>query len=165
MPAYHGKQAVEHAVFGLVDGGEDTGYDDDGENVRYVEDNAQQLLAFDVLAGEYTCKNERQREGNHCNYHDQQNGVLHGADEIGVVNERLEVFKGHKGLGGRIGSTLKQRHTEHVQRGDNHEDDEQNHSGCNAKHNETAASLVLFHVLSSFPSGMMGDKLSFCKGG
>lgn len=84
MPGKERENAVEHAVLGLVDGGEDAGDDDDGEDVRYVEDNTQQLLALYVLTGEDARKEERQREGYHSNDHDQQNGVLHGADKVGI---------------------------------------------------------------------------------
>ena len=44
--------AVQHTIFRLVDGRENTGDDDHRQDVGDVEDDAEKVLPFDLLPGE-----------------------------------------------------------------------------------------------------------------
>ena len=90
--------------FRLIDGREDAGDDDHRQDVGDVEDDAKKVLAFDLLPGEDGGKYQCKGEGDQGDRYHQQDHILHGADELGVPQQMLEVFKPHKGLVGRIGT-------------------------------------------------------------
>ena len=74
-------------------------------------------FCFDLLPGEDGGKYQCKGEGDQGDRYHQQDHILHGADELGVPQQMLEVFKPHKGLVGRIGTPLIQTHAEHVEVG------------------------------------------------
>ena len=45
------------------------------------------------FAGQDGCKHQRKRKGDDGNDHHQQDHVLHGADELGVLQQMLKVFQ------------------------------------------------------------------------
>ena len=55
------------------------------------------------------------RKGDDGNDHHQQDHVLHGADELGVLQQMLKIFQPDKGFVWRVGSTLIQAHAEHIE--------------------------------------------------
>lgn len=84
--------AVQHAVFRLIDGREDAGDDDHRQDVGDVEDDAEKVLAFDLLPGEDGGKHQCKGEGDQGDRYHQQDHILHGADELGVPQQMLEVL-------------------------------------------------------------------------
>ena len=75
----------------------------------------------------------------------QQDHILHGADELGVLQQMLEVFKPHKGLVGRIGTPLIQTHAEHVEGGQDHKEEKQDGSRCHTEEYEPFAAFIRSH--------------------
>ena len=71
--------------------------------------------------------------------------ILHGADELGVPQQMLEVFKPHKGLVGRIGTPLIQTHAEHVEGGQDHKEEKQDGSRCHTEEYEPFAAFIRSH--------------------
>ena len=137
--------AVQHAVFRLIDGREDAGDDDHRQDVGDVEDDAEKVLAFDLLPGEDGGKYQCKGEGDQGDRYHQQDHILHGADELGVPQQMLEVFKPHKGLVGRIGTPLIQTHAEHVEGGQDHKEEKQDGSRCHTEEYEPFAAFIRSH--------------------
>lgn len=130
--------------------GEDTGDDHHREDVGDVKDHAEEILPSDLLPGQDAGKHQRESKGDDGDDHDEEDGVLHGADELTVAEKHLEIFKAHKGLGGRVSAALKEGHAEYVQSGKNHKNKEQDRRGGDTQRDEPAASPVFLHMLSSF---------------
>lgn len=115
--------AVQHTVFRLIDGRENAGDDDHGKDIRDVEDDPEEILPFDLFAGQDGCKNQRKRKGNDGDHHHEQDHILHRADELGIFQQMLEVFQAHKRLIGRVGTPLIQAHAEHIEGRQDHKDE------------------------------------------
>ena len=81
---------------------------------------------------------------------DQQNRILHRDDKVGVLHELGKVLQSHEGLCGGICAPLIERHAEHIQGRDDHKDQKQDGSRCNAQEEKAATPLSFFHVLISF---------------
>ena len=89
--------AVQHAVFRLIDGREDAGDDDHRQDVGDVEDDPEEILPLDLFPGQNGCKHQRKGKGDDGHYHHQQDHILHGADELGILEQVLEILQAHKG--------------------------------------------------------------------
>ena len=123
---------VQHTVLRLINSGEDTGNNNNGQNIGDVEHHPEETLTLDLFFRQDICENQCQRHGDDCDHHDQQQGILHGTDKGGVLQQRRKIAQTHKGLLRGESAPLIKRHTENVDRRHDHEDDEQNHCRSNA---------------------------------
>src|SRR5699024_9579447 len=83
--------AVQHTVFGLVNGREDARDDDHRQDVGDVEHHPEKVLALDLFPRQDGGKDQRKGKGDEGDHHHQQDHVLHRADELGVTDQLLEV--------------------------------------------------------------------------
>ena len=84
-------------------------------------------------------------EGDQGDRYHQQDHILHGADELGVLQQVLEILQPHKGLVGRIGTPLIQTHAEHVEGGQDHKEEKQDGSRCHTEEYEPFAAFIRSH--------------------
>ena len=137
--------AVQHTVFRLIDGREDTGDDDYRQDVGDVEDDPEEILSLDLFPGQDGRKHQRKGKGDDGHYHHQQDHILHGADELGILEQVLEILQAHKGLVGRVGTALVQAHAEHVEGGQDHKEEKQDGSRCHTEEYEPFAAFIRSH--------------------
>ena len=90
---------------------------------------AQEAGADDLVLREDGREDDGDRHGDRGDDHQQQDRVLAGVDEVHVAGQRLEVLQSDEGLVAGEAAPLEERHTEHVERGNDHEDDEKNCGG------------------------------------
>ena len=120
---------------------------EDRQDVGDVEYDAEEVLSPQLLPGEDGRKHQCKCKGDDGDHHHQQDHVLHRADELRVVQQLPEVFQPYEGLVGGVGATLIQRHTEHVEGGQDHENKEQDGGRCNAQHQKPLAVFIFVHLV------------------
>ena len=127
-------------------GREDTGNNDNGENIGNVEHDPEEILTLQLFPGENARKNQSRSHGEHRDHDDQQQHVLHGPDKGGILHQHLEVLQANEHLIGVEGTALIQRKTEHVESRRHHENGKQNHGRCHAREDEARALEIAFHL-------------------
>ena len=157
LPQHHhrlagekGENAVEHPVFRLINGGEDASDNHHRKDVRDIEDDAEEVLSPDILPGEDGGKDDGKEKGDDGDSDDKKNGVLHGDDKLGILEECLEVRQSHKGLLGGVGPPLEEGHPEDVEGGQNHKEKIEDCGRGDAQEQKEAAALAGAHGITPF---------------
>ena len=140
------QNAVQQASVDVIDGGENTGDNDNGQNVGDVEYDPEEILALQLLTGKNASENQCGSHGEHSNHDNQQQHVLHGTDKVRILHQHLEILHTDKDFVGVEGAPLIQRQTEYIEGRHCHENDEQNHSRCHAREDKARALEIAFHL-------------------
>ena len=139
------QNGVQQTLVDVVDGGENTGDNDNRQNIGDVEHNPEEILALQLLAGQNAGKDQRGSHGEHGNHHDQQQHILHGANEGSIPQQHLEILQTDEGLLGIKGTPLEQRQTEHVESRCNHKNGKQHHGRYHAQCQECCTLEITSH--------------------
>ena len=140
---------VEKSAVGIVDRREDRRDDDYGQDIRDIEYNAEEILSFDLFAGE-DCREyqgERHRHDRHTD--DQQDCVLERTEEIGVLHQDLEIVESDKLFVVGVATPFVQRHFKDVESGNHHKDNKQYDCRCYTYGYENGSFFAFFHIHTS----------------
>mgnify|MGYP006924229673 CR=1 FL=1 len=93
-----GDQAVEHAVVRVINGAENGADNDHGQDIRNVEDHAEEILPLDLFPREDRRKYQGERKCNDGDNDDQQDRILEGLVKFRVRKQLLEIVQADKFL-------------------------------------------------------------------
>ena len=99
-----------------------------------------------LIPGEDGREDNGKEKGDDSHSDNEQDGVLHGGDKLGVLEQDLKVVQPHKGFGGGVGPPLKERHAEDIDGGHNHKEEKQDDRRGNTQKDKPAAAFAAHEI-------------------